>query len=133
VGLAGAPIPFWLTVLAGRREPAALRAELSLLALARRLTSEGFEPTMFSGVTELAPGRISVLGLAHDESVVAVEVMGVAPWIIPYSDQGPWAADGEPREVPLTAGARVTLKAMPPPDEAQKERRTVVFRGAQKP
>src|SRR5208283_2215007 len=99
IGLAGAPTPFWLTVLDDSLDPAALRAGLQLLALARRLTSEGFEPTMFSGISELAPGRISVLGRAHDDAIVAVEVAANPPWVMPYSDAAPWAIGGDPHEV----------------------------------
>jgi hypothetical protein len=128
VGLAAAPVPFWMSVMADQRDPEALRAELALLALARRLTSEGFEPTMFSGVTPVGPGTISVLGLAHNDAVVAIEVRASPPWVIPYTDGPTWTLAGDPREVPLTAGARVTLTAKPSPDPTQKQSRTIVFR-----
>jgi hypothetical protein len=128
VGLAAAPVPFWMSVIADQRDPNALRAELALLALARRLTSEGFEPTILSGVSQVGPATISVLGFAHNDAVVAVEVMASSPWVIPYTDGPAWTLADEPREVPLTAGARVTLVAKPSPDPAQKQSRTIVFR-----
>jgi hypothetical protein len=130
IGLAGAPTPFWLTALDDHLELGALRAELGLLALARRLTSEGFELTMFSGMTELAPGRISVHGRARDDAVVAVEVAASPPWVMPYSDASPWTLDGEPREVPLAPDNQVTLTASPRPEADSKERRTILFRRA---
>jgi hypothetical protein len=128
LGLAGAPTPFWLDALEDRVDQGALQAELKLLALARRLTSEGFEVTMFSGVTELTAGRIVVLGRARDDAVVAIEIATVAPWVMPYSDAAPWTLDGDPREVPLAPGGRVTLTASPHPEVEAKQRRTIVFR-----
>jgi hypothetical protein len=128
VGLAGAPTPFWLAALEDHLDHDALLAELKLLALARRLTSERFEVTMFSGVTELTSGRIAVLGRAHDDAIVAVEIATAPPWVMPYSDRAPWTLDGEPREVPLAPGDRVTLTASPRPDADPKRRRTIVFR-----
>lgn len=133
VGLAGAPAPFWLAALEDHLDHDALLADLKLLALARRLTSERFEVTMFSGVTELASGRIAVLGGAHDDAVVAVEIATAPPWVMPYSDRAPWPLDGDPREVPLAPGDRVTLTATPRPDADPKQRRTIVFRRAHLP
>ncbi len=133
VGLAGCPAPFWLAALDDHLDKDALQAELKLLALARRLTSERFEVTMFTGVTELSTGRVAVLGRARDDAIVAVEIATTPPWVMPYSDAAPWTLDGEPREVPLAPGARVTLTATPRPDEEAKQRRTIVFRRAQAP
>lgn len=133
IGLAGAPTPFWLGALDDHLDHDALVAELKLLALARRLSSERFEVTMFSGVTELAGGRIAVLGRAHDDAVVAVEIATVPPWVMPYSDHSPWTLDGDPREVPLAPGDHVTLTATPRPEGDLKQRRTIVFRRAHLP
>jgi hypothetical protein len=83
---------------------------------------------MFSGVTELTAGRIVVLGRARDDAVVAVEIAKVAPWVMPYSDAAPWTLEGDPREVPLAPGGRVTLTASPHPEAEAKQRRTIVFR-----
>jgi hypothetical protein len=130
IGLAGAPAPFWLTVLDDHPDAGALRADLQLLALARRLSSEGFEPTMFSGITELAPGRISVLGRGHDDAIVAVEIAASPPFVMPYTDASPWTLDGDPREVPLAPEGKVTLTATPRPEADSKQRRTIVFRRA---
>jgi hypothetical protein len=129
--LAGGPTPFWLAALDDDLDKDALQAELKLLALARRLTSERFEVTMFTGVSELSTGRIAVLGRARDDAVVAVEIAKAPPWVMTYSDAAPWTLDGEPREVPLAPGARVTLTATPRPDTDTKQRRTIVFRRAQ--
>jgi hypothetical protein len=135
LGMAEAPTPFWLTALDEHPDDEGLEAELKLLALARRLTSERYEITMFSGVTELAPGRITVLGRARDDAVVAVEISAVAPYVMPYSDAAPWtlANSSEPREVPLPPEGRVTLTATPRPEVDAKQRRTIVFRRTQVP
>jgi hypothetical protein len=131
LGLAGGPTPFWLAALDDDLDKDALQAELKLLALARRLTSERFEVTMFTGVSELSTGRIAVLGRVRDDTVVAVEIARAPPWVMTYSDATPWTLDGEPREVPLAPEARVTLTATPRPDADAKRRRTIVFRRAQ--
>lgn len=133
VGLAAAPTPFWLAALDDYLDRDALQAELKLLTLARRLTSEGFEVTMFSGVTELAPGRITVLGRAGDAAVVAVEIETVPPWVLPYSDAAAWTLGAEPREVPLAPNGHVTLTATPRPATEPRRRRTIVFRRSHVP
>jgi hypothetical protein len=133
LGLAAGPTPFWLAALDDHLDKDALQAELKLLALARRLTSERFEVTMFSGVSELSTGRITVLGRVRDDAIVAVEIATAPPWVMPYSDGAPWTLDGEPREVPLAPEAHVTLTATPRPDVEPKQRRTIVFRRAQLP
>ncbi len=133
LGLAGGPTPFWLAALDDHLDKDALQAELKLLALARRLTSERFEVTMFSGVSELSTGRITVLGRVRDDAIVAVEIATAPPWVMPYSDAAPWTLDGEPREVPLAPEGHVTLTATPRPDVEPKQRRTIVFRRAQVP
>jgi hypothetical protein len=131
-GLAAAPTPFWLAALEDRADEGAMRAKVELLALARRLTSERFEVSMFEGVTESAPGRISVLGRARSDAIVALEVEDAAPWVLPYTDGPPWTL-ADPRIVALPPEGRVSLTAMPRPTADSKHRRTIVFRRAHAP
>jgi hypothetical protein len=129
VGLAGAPLPFWLASLSDAHDVGALEAQTELVALVRQLASQGFDLTLFAGVTELSPGHISVAGRAHDNAVVAVELSPEAPWIFPYSEGATWPSPDRPRVVSLPAQGHVKLTSTPVPKAPQRLRRTLLFRG----
>ena len=103
-----------------------------LLALARRLVREGFEPTVLEGVTELRDG-VRVVGRAGEDAVVAIGLGPKPPWVFPYTDGVPWDLGDAPRVVAAAAGAAVKLTSSPPPDAPLEKRRTVVFRHAARP
>jgi hypothetical protein len=126
------PLPFWLTLLDARHEPDAVARVPEMLALARELRRMGFEPTVLEGVTEL-PSGVRVAGRAREDAIVAVGLVPRPPWAIPYSDGVPWDLGDRPRVVALEPGATVTLHANPPPPGALAQRRTVVFRHANRP
>lgn len=133
-GLARAKLPFWLFGLQGVSEPAALKLETQLIALARRLRRDGFEPTTIEAVTELDKGA-EVLGRAKEDAFVAVALAPTPPWVFPYTDSATehaWSieAGDDPRVVPIQPLERVTVtpaseKVKLPP---KATRRTVVFR-----
>jgi len=129
VGVAQAPLPFWLTVFAGVKDPDLAKSLVALLILARRLQGDGFEPTTLAGVVEEASG-VSVTGRGGDDAVVAVGLGPKAPWVFPYSDGTEWQLAGEPRVVDLKPGERVALSSVEPPTVPKELRRTVVFRRA---
>jgi hypothetical protein len=126
---ARAEAPLWMSLLAQRREPDALARVPELLTLTRRLTREGFEPTVLEGVTELKDG-VTIAGRAGEDAVVAVGLSPKPPWVHPYSDGAPWDLGDAPRVVPLRPGSSVTLHASPAPAVPVEKRRTVVFRRA---
>jgi hypothetical protein len=128
-GLARGKLPYWLFVMEGVSDPVALKAEVDLMSLARRLRRSGFEPLTLEAMTEL-PNGVEVLGRSGEDAVVAVGVAPIAPYVFPYGDNGAsWTLDGAPRIVPLKTLEKVTLttKERLPPKE---RRRTVVFRRA---
>jgi hypothetical protein len=129
---ARAPLPFWLSPLEPRHEPDAVARIPELLALARRLAREGFEPTMLEGVTELASG-VRIVGRADEDAIVAIGLCPRPPWTFPYTDGVPWDLGDPPRVVELKPGATVTLAASPPPTTPVDKRRTVVFRHVSRP
>lgn len=124
---ARAPLPLWMSTLAKRTEPDAIAHIPELLTLTRRMTREGFVPTVLEGVTELPEG-VRIVGRAAEDAVVAVGVAPRAPWVYPYTDQIPWDLGDAPREIPLEPGKAVLLHATPPPAVPVDKRRTVVFR-----
>ncbi len=124
---AHAPVPLWLTLLEPHHEPDAIARIPELVALARRLGRDGFEPTMLEGVTELPEG-VRIIGRAHEDAVVAVGLGPGPPWVFPYTDKVPWDMGDAPRVVALLPGSSVTLKASPPPSAPEAMRRTIVFR-----
>ena len=124
--------PIWLSTLAQRHEPDAVVLLPELLALARRLAREGFEPTTFEGVTELRDG-VRVVGRAGEDAVVAVGLAPNPPWVQPYSDGAPWDLGDAPRVIPLQPGSAVTLGAAAHASTPIDKRRTVVFRHAIRP
>jgi hypothetical protein len=132
VGSARGATPFWLSSLGGHRETDAIARIAALLSLARRLVREGFEPTRFEGVAELARG-VRITGRAGEDAVVAVGLSPRAPWALPYSDGVAWDLGGPPRVVALKAGDTVTLTSVLPPTLPLSDRRTVVFRHAASP
>jgi hypothetical protein len=127
IGVAQAPLPFWLTVFADVKDPELPRSVVALLLLARRLRGDGFEPTTRAGVVE-EPGGVIVSGRAGDDAVVAVGLASAAPYVFPYSDGVEWHIVEEPRIVKLMPGERVVLSSLEPPSVPLERRRTVVFR-----
>jgi hypothetical protein len=132
VAFARAPVPVWLSTLSSRVEPDAVARIPELLALARELGRDGFEPTVFEGVTELREG-VRVVGRAGEDAVVAVGLAPKVPWVFPYTDGVPWDLGDAPRVVPLQPGTAVTLATSPAPDASLDRRRTVVFRRTVRP
>ncbi len=124
--------PVWMSTLAQRHEPDAVVLLPELLALARRLAREGFEPTTFEGVTELKNG-VRVVGRAGEDAVVAVGLAPNPPWVQPYSDGAPWDLGDAPRVIPLQPGSAVTLGAAAQASTPIDKRRTVVFRHSVRP
>jgi hypothetical protein len=127
----GAP-PLWMSTLTPRREPDAVALLPELLALGRRLTREGFEPTTFEGVTELRDG-VRVVGRAGEDAVVAVGLAPSPPWVLPYSNGAPWDLGDAPRVVALQPGTAVILIPSAPTSAPLDKRRTVVFRHSVRP
>jgi hypothetical protein len=124
---ARAPLPLWLSTLASHTEPDAVARIPEVLALARRLSREGFEPTVLEGVVELTDG-VRVVGRAGENAIVAVGLAPKAPWVFPYTDGIPWDLGDPPRAVDLQPGTAVKLVASPAPSAPVDKRRTVVFR-----
>jgi hypothetical protein len=133
VGAARSALPVWLSPLESHREVDAMARIPELLALARRLGRERFEPTLLEGVTELADG-VRVVGRAGEDAVVAIGLDPAPPWTLPYFVPGPgiapWDLGDEPRVVPLTPGQSVKLVSFAPRNTPLEKRRTVVFRRA---
>ena len=131
-GAASSLLPFWMAGYTQAHDPAAVPSELALLALARALIHRNFEPTILGSIKELESG-VEVLGRAGEDSIVAVGAAPQAPWLVTYTDGAAWSIGGEPRVIPLSPGARITLK--PSPGSAAfhgglESRRTIVFRHA---
>jgi len=124
---ARAPLPLWLSILASHPEPDAVARIPEVLALARRLAREGFEPTVLEGVEEL-PGGVRVVGRAGENAIVAVGLAPKPPWVFPFTDGVPWDLGDPPRVVDLQPGTAVKLVASPAPSSPLDKRRTVVFR-----
>jgi hypothetical protein len=131
-GSARGSLPFWLSSLQDRHEVDAVARIPELLALARHLAREGFEPTTLEGVTEVADG-VRVMGRAGEDAIVAVGLAPRAPWALPYSDGIPWDLGDAPRVVSLEPGKTVKLTSSSPSPVPLNARRTVVFRRATKP
>jgi hypothetical protein len=129
LGIAQAPLPFWLTIFAGVKDSELPKSLVALLILARRLKGDGFEPTTLAGVVE-EPSGVSVIGRAGDDAVVAVGLAPSAPYVFPYSDGAEWHISGEPRVVELQPGERAVLSSVEAPTAPPPQRRTVVFRRA---
>jgi hypothetical protein len=127
IAAARAQLPIWLSFLTSHREPDAVARLPELLGLARRLSREGFEPTVLEGVTEL-PGGVRIIGRAGEDAVVAIGLTPKPPWTLPYTDGVPWDLGDPPRVVPLAPGDTVKLTSSPPPSDPVEKRRTLVFR-----
>ena len=132
VGLAYAPLPFWMSSFATMHEPDALSGALALVGVARRLGAAGFAPTILGGATETAKG-VDILGRAGEDAIVAVGTQPKPPWLLAYTNGAPWDLSGDPRIVPLKPFEHVTLTTAPPPSAPKETRRTVVFRRTAKP
>jgi hypothetical protein len=129
VGIASAPMPFWMASFATIHEPDAFNGALALLGVARRLGAAGFSPTILGGATETAKG-VDVLGRAGEDAVVAIGFQPKPPWVLPYTNGAAWDVSGEPVVVPLAPFAHAILTVDPPPSTPKESRRTVVFRRA---
>jgi len=133
VGAARSALPVWLSALESRREVDAMARIPELLALARRLGRERFEPTLLEGVTEL-PDGVRVIGRAGEDAIVAVGLDPAPPWTAPYFAPGPgavpWDLGDEPRVLPLAPGQTVKLVSYAERKTPIDKRRTVVFRRA---
>lgn len=126
-GAAFGPLPYWMGALEPFHTQDVVALELSLVMLARRLTSRGFDPTLIEGVSE-KPRGVEVLGRSGEDAIVAVGLWPAPPYVVPYTDGAPWTLDSEPNVISLAGGARVTLSAPMTPTASEKARRTVVFR-----
>lgn len=126
---AEASLPFWLTVLADTTEPEALEAMALGLALGRRLTLAGFEPTVTDGVQD-APTGATVNGRKNKKVVVALGITKARPWIQPLAPLGarPWTLDGDPPLTELPADGKVELRAALSLGSDAANRRVVVWR-----
>jgi hypothetical protein len=133
VGAARSALPVWLSPLESHREVDAMARIPELLALARRLGRERFEPTLLEGVAEL-PDGVRVVGRAGEDAIVAVGLDSAPPWTVPYfaPDPGapPWDLGDEPRVLPLAPGQTVKLVSYAERKTPIEKRRTVVFRRA---
>jgi hypothetical protein len=124
---AEANLPYWLAVFAPLHDPELVRVEAQLLALARRLTRAGFDPTVLEAVTELPTG-VDVAGRAGEDAIVAIALEPQAPWAIPCTNGPAWRLDGDPLVIDLPAGKHAALTHMKPVASSKEARRTVVFR-----
>ncbi len=132
-GFAQAALPFWMQALSGTTEPEALKAQLALVQLGRRLAAEGYEATTLVGVTERG-SEVVVTGRAGDDAIVAVQLTREPPWAAPCTMGTTWTLEGPPGVVPLRAGDDVILTCAAA-GARPHDPRTVVFRhvGAAKP
>ncbi|MFO0679093.1 MAG: hypothetical protein U0169_21380 [Polyangiaceae bacterium] len=127
-GLAEGALPLWMQAIAGAtKTPQSAAVEGRLLALARRLTSEGFVPTFLEAATEHEFG-IEIFGRKGEDAVVAVGVASKPPYAFPYTNDAGWSLEDVPAIIPLEEGHVVSLAAKPAPSAPVSERRTVVFR-----
>lgn len=128
-GLAEARLPYWLSFFASVDDPSGLAAELSMLALARRLGAERFEPSTLDGVTETDAG-VDVVGRFGDEAVVVLGMTAKPPWAFAYADGAPEppSLDAEPVVIPIKPGERMSLTSTVARTIRKDARRTVVFR-----
>lgn len=128
-GIARAKLPFWLFALQTVSDPVALKVETQMIALARQLKLEGFEPTTLEAVTENDKGA-DVLGRSNEDAIVAVALAPSAPFVFPLTDGPAWALGEAPRVVPVKPMEKVTLSSVVKglPSATKGQRRTVVFR-----
>jgi hypothetical protein len=126
-GVAEAALPFWMQTFESTIHPAVLEVELDVAKLGRRLVAEGFEPTILGGTTELL-GSIGIVGRPGDDAVVAVDLIRDPPRAIPCTDGPSWELLGEPRRLPLKAGAKLTLECPRGTGVSREEGHAVVFR-----
>jgi hypothetical protein len=121
------PLPYWMSVLDDVHDARVLEVEMTLLALSRRLGALGFAPGVIEGITEKAT-TVEILGRSGDDAVIAVGLVPAPPFATPYTDGPAWKLDGEPRVIPVVAGARISLPVGLGAQFAPASRRTVVFR-----
>jgi hypothetical protein len=126
-GIAEAALPFWMQTFESTVDPSVLALELDLAKLGRRLVAEGFEPTILEGTTELS-GGIGILGRPGDDAIVAVDLVRDPARAVPCTDGPSWELLGEPRRVPIRAGAKMTLECPRGAGAPRAEGHAVVFR-----
>jgi hypothetical protein len=131
-GAAVAALPSWMAAWSSVKDGEIVRHELAMLDLALRLATEGFEPAVIEGVTELDPQGVEILGRSGEDAVVAVGLWPAPPYVAPYTDDAPWTLSDAPRVVALEGGKRVRLRSATAPTVPSGARRTVVFRRSTK-
>lgn len=109
-GMASAPSPLWLA-LSGKPDRPALARALDLMAFARRMTADGFEPTSLVGAN-FTPDGLEVTGRSGDKEIVALVASSAPPYLHTLSAGAPWSLT-DPRPTPLTPGKPLRLKATP--------------------
>ncbi len=127
LSLATAPLGGISGALAPSKDPAAATAASRLLALARRLGRDGFEPTMMESAKDLGGGT-DVSARQGDAEIVAVTVQPGAPYVVPLSDTKPWKLGDAPRVAPIAPGKHVVMTGVGLASPAV--RRTIVWRRA---
>ena len=127
-----APLPLWMSVLAPVVDERVVPVQLALLALARRLAAEGYEPTTLEGAIETDAG-VDVTGRHGEDAAVVVGIAAVAPWAFPYCDGAFWSLGEEPLPVALRPAEKVSLATPEAAKIPRDRRRTVVFRRTARP
>ena len=127
VGIAEAPLPFWMDILTQVDDRRGLGIGLQLLGLSRHLAAEGYEATARAGVFEERSG-VEVIGRAGDDQVIVIGLLSTDPWVLPYTEDAGWTLDGEPHTIPIEPGNHLHLTTRPWTNVPPEARRTVVFR-----
>jgi hypothetical protein len=127
VGVAEAPLPFWMDIMTHVEDARGLAVELQLLTLSRRLAMQRYEPTARVGVLE-EPDGIEIVGRAGDDRIIAIGLLSAAPWVLPYTDGPSWSLVDDPHDVPIAAGEHLHLTTHLWVKAPPEVRRTVVFR-----
>ena len=132
IGATSAPLPIWMSALANVSDPAALEAMVSLLAVARSLLPERYEPVLTEGVHETL-GVFEVIGRANEDAIAAYVLSPKAPFITPLIDpKKPPSTLTEPVIFTLKPGASVRLVPGAALSGPPADRRVVVFRRSTK-
>ncbi|MCC6646410.1 MAG: hypothetical protein IT374_12660 [Polyangiaceae bacterium] len=123
--LAVAPLGGISGALASVKDPAAATAASHLLALARRLGRDGFEPTMMESARDVGGGT-EVTARQGDAEIVAVTVQPTPPYVVPLSSGKPWKLGDAPPTTPIGASKGVMMSGAGL--TTPSNRRTVVWR-----
>jgi hypothetical protein len=127
---AEAELPFWLAGIEDARDPAANEAATSLLALSRRLTLLGFEPTTTEGIRDTARGAV-VSGRPGKKEALAVAITKARPWTHPLGPLGSaptWTLDGPLSPTAVAPEDSVELQTRDALGSDSGARRVVVWR-----